>query len=200
MGKVGIGVNLEFIRHADKPFEWGLEKAAQFGYEYVEPWVHLGRELMSEAGYYATISILEDPVRIRKLCEKHGLRLSGLSAHTPLCRPDVSGNYLKQAIRFAAEAGAPVVNTDEGPKPKWTTEEEDFVLMKYTLTEAAAFAEGREVMIGLEPHQQYSKSPKGLDKMCKLVKSPAIGINFDTGNTFIAGQGITNTSRSIGLS
>ncbi len=188
MGKVGIGVNLEFIRHADKPFEWGLEKAAQFGYEYVEPWVHLGRELMSEAGYYATISMLEDPVRIRKLCEKHGLRLSGLSAHTPLCRPDVSGNYLKQAIRFAAEAGAPVVNTDEGPKPKWTTEEEDFVLMKYTLTEAAAFAEGREVMIGLEPHQQYSKSPKGLDKMCKLVKSPAIGINFDTGNAYLAGE------------
>lgn len=188
MGTVGIGVNLEFIRHADKPLEWGLEKAAQFGYEYVEPWVYLGRELMSEAGYYATISMLEDPIRIRRLCEKAGVKLSGLSCHTPLCRPDVSGNYLKQAIRFAAEAGAPVVNTDEGPKPKWTTEEEDFCLMKYTLTEAAAFAEGRGVMIGLEPHQQYSKSPKGLDKMCKLVKSPVIGVNFDTGNAYLAGE------------
>jgi len=188
MGKVSAGVNLEFVRHADKPFDWGVEKAADLGYEYVEPWVHLGRELMSEAGYYATISMYEDPIRIRRLCEKAGVKLSGYSCHTPLCRPDVSGNYLKQAIRFAGESGAAVVNTDEGPKPKWTTEAEDFVLMKYTLTEAAAFAEARGVMIGLECHQQYSKTPAGLDKMYKLVKSPAIGINFDTGNAYLAGE------------
>ena len=33
---------------------------------------------------------------------------------------------------------APVVNTDEGPKPTWTTEAEDFTLMRYVLHEAAA--------------------------------------------------------------
>ncbi len=188
MGKVSAGVNLEFIRHADKPLQWGLEKAAELGFEYVEPWVHLGRELMSEAGYYATISMYEDPIRIRKMAEKAGVKLSGFSCHTALCKPDVSGNYLKQAIRFAAEAGAPVVCTDEGPKPKWTTEEEDFILMKYTLTEAAAFAENRGVFIGLECHQQYSKTPAGLDRMYKLVKSKSIGINFDTGNAYLAGE------------
>lgn len=45
------------------------------------------------------------------------LKLSGLSTDTPLCKPEISVEYLKQAIRFAAECGAPVVNTDEGPKP-----------------------------------------------------------------------------------
>ena len=40
-----IGVNMEFVRHADKNFEWGVEKAAEIGYEYVEPMVHWGREL-----------------------------------------------------------------------------------------------------------------------------------------------------------
>jgi len=188
MGKVLIGVNMEFVRHADKPFEWGVEKAAELGYEYVEPWVHWGRELMSEAGYYMTISMLDDAYRVKRVCEKARVKLSGLSCHTPLCKPDISGNYVKQAIRFAAECGAPVVNTDEGPKPSWTTEEEDHVLMKYVLTEAAAFAEARNVMIGLEPHQQYSKSPNGLDKIYKLVDSPAIGINFDTGNAYLSGQ------------
>jgi len=188
MGKVSIGVNLEFVRHEDKPFEWGVAKAAELGYEYVEPWVHLGRELMSEAGYFATISMSEDPIRIRKMCEKAGVKISGLSSHTPLCKPDISGNYLKQAIRFAAECGAPVVNTDEGPKPRWTTEEEDFVLMRYTLTEAAAFAENRGILIGIEPHQQYSKTPEGLDRICKLVKSKAIGVNFDTGNSYLCGH------------
>ncbi len=188
MGKIGLGVNLEFIRHEDKPLQWGLEKAAELGYEYVEPWVHLGRELMSEAGYYATISMSDDPIRVKRMCEKAGVKLSAFSSHTPLCKPDVSLNYLKQSIRFAAEAGAPGVTTDEGPKPQWTTEEQDFVLMKYTLTEAAAVAEPRGVFIGLEPHQQYSKTPEGLDKIYNLVDSPAIGINFDTGNSYIAGQ------------
>jgi len=188
MTNVLIGVNTEFVRHADKPFEWAVEKAAELGYEYIEPWVHWGRELMSEAGYYMTVSMLDDPYRIKRACEKAGIKLSGLSSHTQLCRPDISGNYLKQAIRFAAECGAPVVNTDEGPKPPWTTEAEDHVLMKYVLTEAAAVAEPRGVMIGIEPHQQYSKSPDGLDKIYGLVDSPAIGINFDTGNAYLSGQ------------
>jgi len=188
MGKVYIGVNMEFVRHADKPFEWGAEKAAELGYEYIEPWVHWGRELMSEAGYYQSISMLDDPYRVKRACDKAGVKLSGLSCHTPLCKPDISGVYLKQAIRFAAECGAPVVNTDEGPKPAWTTEKEDHVLMKYVLTEAAAFAEARGILIGLEPHQQYSKSPDGLDKIYKLVDSEAIGINFDTGNSYLSGQ------------
>lgn len=188
MAQVHIGVNTEFVRHADKGFEWAVEKAAALGYDYIEPWVHWGRELMSEAGYFMTVSMLDDPYRIKRACEKAGIKLSGLSSHTPLCRPDISGNYLKQAIRFAAECGAPVVNTDEGPKPPWTTAEEDHVLMRYVLTEAAAVAEPRGVKIGIEPHQQYSKSPEGLDKICGLVDSPAIGINFDTGNSYLAGQ------------
>jgi sugar phosphate isomerase/epimerase len=96
--------------------------------------------------------------------------------------------YLKQAIRFAAECGAPVVNTDEGPKPQWTTEAEDHVLMRYTLMEAARVAEPRDILIGLECHQQYSKHPDGLDRIYRLVKSPAIGINFDTGNAFLCGH------------
>ena len=32
MGKIHIGVNLEFVRHQDKPFEWGVAKAAELGY------------------------------------------------------------------------------------------------------------------------------------------------------------------------
>jgi len=188
MGKIGIGINLEFVRHQDKPFEWAVEKAAELGYEYVEPMVHWGRELLSEAGYFHSVSMLDDPLRVRTACERAGVKLSGLSAHTPLCKPEIGVEYLKQAIRFAAECGAPVVNTDEGPKPDWTSEEEDHVLMRYTLKEAAKVAEPRGVLLGLEPHQQYSKSPEGLNQIYGLVRSPAIGINFDTGNSYLSGQ------------
>jgi len=188
MGKIAIGVNMEFVRHDDKPFEWGVAKAAELGYEYIEPMVHWGRELLSEAGYFHSVSMLDDPYRIRRACEKAGVKLSGLSGHSVLCKPEVGAEYLKQAIRFAAECGAPVVNTDEGPKQPWTTAEEDYVLIRYTLREAAAVAEPRGILIGLEPHQQYTKTPDGLDRIYALVDSPAIGVNFDTGNSYIAGQ------------
>jgi len=188
MAKIRIGINLEFVRHEDKTFEWGVSKAAELGYEYVEPMVHLGRELLSEAGYFHSVSMLDDPLRIKLTCAQYGVRLSGLSAHTPITKPEIGVEYLKQAIRFAAECGAPVVNTDEGPKQPWTTEAEDHVLMRYTLMEAAKVAEPRGIAIGIECHQQYSKTPAGLDRIYKLVKSPAIGINFDTGNSYLAGE------------
>jgi sugar phosphate isomerase/epimerase len=116
------------------------------------------------------------------------VKLSGLSAHTPLVKPEIGVEYLKQAIRFAAECGAPVINTDEGPKQPWTTEDEDHVLMRYTLQEAAKVAEPRGIFLGVEPHQQYTKHPDGLDRIWRLVKSPAIGINFDTGNSYLCGH------------
>src|SRR3974390_3347694 len=188
MANLHLGINLEFVRHDDKPFEWGVEKAAALGYEYVEPMVHWGRELLSEAGYFHSVSMLDDPWRIKRACDRVGIKLSGLSTHTPLCKPEISVEYLKQAIRFAAECGAPIVNTDEGPKPAWTTEAEDHMLMRYTLMEAARVAETRGILIGLEPHQQYSRHPKGLDRICKLVKSDCIGINFDTGNSYLCGH------------
>jgi len=188
MSKIHIGINLEFVRHHDKPFEWGVDKAAELGYTHVEPMVHWGRELLSEAGYFHSVSMLDDPLRVKRACQRAGVKLSGLSSHTPITKPDIGTEYLKQAIRFAAECGAPVVNTDEGPKASWSTEEEDFVLMRYTLMEASKIAEPRGILIGLECHQQYSKHPAGLDRIQKLVKSPSIGINFDTGNAFLCGH------------
>ncbi|MFH1719803.1 MAG: sugar phosphate isomerase/epimerase [Planctomycetota bacterium] len=190
MANICVGLNTEFSRSSDKPFEWAVEKAAEMGYKHIEPMVHFGRELMSEAGYFHTVSMFDDPYRIKEACEKAGLKMSGLQAHGPLGRPDVHGEYIKLAIRVAAEIGAPVVNTDEGIKAKWTTEEEDFVLIKYTLQEAAFIAERRGIKIGIEPHAQYSKTPDGLDRIYNLVDSPAIGINFDTGNAYLAGQDV----------
>jgi sugar phosphate isomerase/epimerase len=188
MANIFFGINMEFVRHHDKSFEWGVAKAAELGYTHVEPMVHWGRELLSEAGYFHSVSMLDDPLRIRRACDQAGIRLSGLSAHTPLCKPEIGVEYLKQAIRFAAECGAPVVNSDEGPKQPWTTEEEDHTLMRYTLMEAAKVAEPRGIVIGVEPHQQYSRTPDGLDRIYNLVQSPAIGINYDTGNAYLCGH------------
>jgi sugar phosphate isomerase/epimerase len=188
MGKIGLGVNMEYVRHEDKNFEWGVAKAKELGYEYCEPMVHWGRELLSEAGYFHSVSMLDDPIRIIKALKQYGIKASALSCHCPLIKPDASTDYLKQAIRYAAEVGAPVVCTDEGPKPAWTSEEEDFALMKYVLKEASFGAESRNIKIGIEPHQQYTVKPELYDKIIALAGSPSVGANFDTGNSYLAGQ------------
>ena len=188
MARIKIAINLEFVRSADKSFAWGVEKAAELGYEAVEPLVHLGRELLSEAGYFHSVSMSNDPLVMRDICHKHGVQVVALSAHTPLAKPEISVEYLRQAIRYAAEVGAAVVNTDEGPPHHFTGETTDFALMKYVLTLAAWSAQRRKIRIGIEPHQIYSRTPDGLDRILSLVDSPAIGVNFDTGNAYLCGQ------------
>ena len=95
MANIHLGINLEFVRHEDKPFEWGVRKAAELGYAFVEPMVHWGRELLSEAGYFHSVSMLDDPLRVRRACEAAGVGISGLSTHTPLCKPEISVEYLR---------------------------------------------------------------------------------------------------------
>jgi len=188
MGEIQIGLNMEFVRHHDLPFVAGVEKAAKLGYRFIEPMVHWGRELMSEAQYYHTQSLFDDPKDVRKICERYGVLCSAISAHCPLGRPDVSVLYLTFAVRYAAELGTPIVNTDEGVKAEGTDIETDHILMKYTLSKVTRCAEHRGIRIGLEQHQQYTRTPEGLDRIFYLVKSPAMGVNFDTGNAYLAGQ------------
>ncbi len=187
MGKIGIGLNLEAVRTSHKSFEWAVKFAAELGYEYIEPMVHWGRELLSEARYFHSVSMLDDPFRIRDAVEAAGLKLSALSSHSQLSKPEIAVEYLKQAARFAKECGAPIINTHEGRKQMWTTEEEDFVLIKYSIMEAVKVAEPRGIKIGLETHQTYSLVPDKYEKILNLVKSPAVGANFDTGNAYLGG-------------
>jgi len=182
-----IGINMEFIRRAEKPFAWGVAKAAEIGYRFCEPMVHWGRELMSEAGYYHSVSLLEDPLEIKQLLAQHKIKASGLSSHCPLARPEIAVEYLKQAIRWAAELGAPVVNTDEGIVPDWMDEKTAFKMMEYTLRTVAPVAERHGIKIGIEPHQKFSRYTKKLIKIAELAQSPNVGFNFDSGNAYIGG-------------
>jgi len=185
---ISVGVNMEFIRHEDKSFAAGLERAAQLGFRFVEPMVHNGRELLSEAGYFHSVSLDDEPLEIKDLLEKNGLEASALSAHTPLMRPEIAVPYLQKAIRFAAAIGAPVINTDEGIRPEWLSLDEAWPIMKYTLTAALRVAERYGIHIGIEPHQSISKTTAGLLRIATLVDSPYLKVNYDTGNAYLGGE------------
>jgi sugar phosphate isomerase/epimerase len=182
------GINMEFIRCEDKSFAAGVERAARIGYQYIEPMVHNGRELLSEAGYFHSISMDEDALMVKDVCDANGVKCSGLSAHCPLMRPEISVPYLEKAIRFAKVLGAPVVNTDEGIRPSWLTDNECFEVMRYTLKTALRIAERHGIYVGIEPHQSISKTTAGLLRIATLVDSPMLRVNYDTGNAYLGGE------------
>ena len=184
---IEVGVNMEFIRSQDKSFAAGVEVAAKLGYKFVEPMVHNGRELLSEAGYFHSFSLDDDPGEMKDILDQNGVKASGLSAHCPLMRPEISVPYLQKAIRLAAAIGAPVVNTDEGIRPSWVGMDEAFHVMKYTLTTVLRTAERYNIAIGIEPHQSISRTTEGLLKIAHLVESPLLRVNYDTGNVYLAG-------------
>lgn len=185
---IEVGVNMEFIRHEDKPFAAGVERAARLGFKYVEPMVHNGRELLSEAGYFHSVSMDDDPLEIKDILDRYGVKASGLSAHSPLMRPEVSVPYLQKAIRFAAAIGAPVINTDEGIRPAWVDPDLAWPVMTYTLRTVLRIAERYGVYVGIEPHQSISKTTEGLLRIGSLVDSPFLQFNYDTGNAYLGGE------------
>lgn len=182
------GINMEFCRCEDLSFAAGVERAAGIGYKIIEPMVHNGRELLSEAGYFHSVSMDDDPYDVLDICEKYGVRCSGLSAHTPLMRPEIAVPYLEKAIRFAKVIGAPVVNTDEGIRPPWLDDTEIWYAMKYTLKKVLHVAERYGIYVGIEPHQSLSKTTGGLLRIATLVDSPMLKVNYDTGNAFLGGE------------
>jgi sugar phosphate isomerase/epimerase len=195
---IEIGLNMEFVRRSEKPFAVGVEWAARMGYKYVEPMLHNGRELMSEAGYYHSVSMEEDPHFTKDILDRHGLKASAVSAHCPLIRPDVSVLYLQRAIQYAAVLGAPVVNTDESYRPEWVSVDEAWPLMTYTLKTVLRVAERYNIAIGIEPHNELSRTTSGLMRIATLVEHPLLRVNYDTGNAYLAGEDIYAALETIG--
>ena len=104
---IAPGVNMEFIRCEDKSFAAGVERAARIGYQYVEPMVHNGRELLSKAGYFHSVSMDEDALWVKDVCDANGVKCSALSAHCPLMRPEISVPYLDSAHSDTAGSAVP---------------------------------------------------------------------------------------------
>ncbi len=195
---IQAGLNMEFVRRAEKPFAAGVAMAAQIGYKYVEPMLHNGRELMSEAGYYHSVSMEEDPHFIKDILDRHGVQASGVSAHCPLMRPEISVMYLQRAIRFAAVLKAPVVNTDESYRPEWVVGDEVWPIMTYTLRAVLRVAERYGIAVGIEPHNELSRTTDGLLRIASLVDSPLLRINYDTGNGYLGGEDIYEALERVG--
>ncbi len=187
MAKFKIAINMEFVRSSDKSFEAGVQIASDLGYKYIEPMVHTGWELLSEVNYFHSYSMENDNLLMKEICDKYGVKVASLSAHSPLMKPEAAIPRLTRAIELADACGAHFVNTDEMIKPEWMNDDFAHEMMKYTLLRASQVAARHKVTICIEPHGVYTKTARGLLKIVNLVKSPWIHINWDTGNSYLAG-------------
>ena len=187
MAKFKISLNMEFCRSADKSFEAGVKIASEIGYKYVEPMVHTGWELLSEVNYFHSYSMEEDNLLMKEICDRYGINVSSLSGHSPLMKPEAAVPRLTKAIQLARACGAEFVNTDEMVKPDWMDDNFAHEMMRYSLTKAAMVADRHKVFVCIEPHGIYTKTSDGLLKIVNLVESPWLQVNWDTGNSYLAG-------------
>jgi len=178
---------MEFCRSADKSFEEGVKIASELGYKYVEPMVHTGYELLSEVNYFHSFSMEEDPLLMKEICDKYGMKVSSLSAHSPLMKPEAAIARLTRATVLADFVGCSFLNSDEMIKPDWMDDELAHSTMKYTLSKMALIMARHKKYLCIEPHGIYTKTADGLMRIVKLVDSPWIKVNWDTGNSYLAG-------------
>jgi sugar phosphate isomerase/epimerase len=187
--RMGIGVNLEYVRHGDKSLAYGIKRAGQIGYKWVEPCFLDGRCLLSNSGYCHVTSMDTDPMLIKDLCEEAGVKISGLSSHSDLLNPEYGVLYARRGIRYARALGVNVVQITEDPyPPKWIDESEAYHIMRITLRAIAETCEENGVYIAVEQHGPYTAKIERMKRILTLVDSPWIKCNFDCGNTFLAGS------------
>ena len=187
--RMGIGINLEYVRHADKSLAYGIKRAGQLGYKWVEPCFLDGRCLLSNSGYCHVTSMDTDPKLIRDLCAEADVKISGLSSHSDLLNPEYGVLYARRGIRYARALGVNVVQiTEDMYPPKWIDEVEAYNIMRITLRAIAETCEENGVYIAVEQHGPYTAKIERMKRILTLVDSPWIKCNFDCGNTFLAGS------------
>jgi sugar phosphate isomerase/epimerase len=187
MATFRIAVNMEFCRSADKCFEAGVRIAAELGYEWIEPMVHTGWELLSEVEYFHSFSMEQDPLLMKEICDRHGVKVASLSAHSPLMKPEAAVDRLTRAAVLASFVGCDFLNTDEMVKPAWMDDDFAHDTMRYSLTRIAQVCARHRKYLCIEPHGIYTATADGLMKIVNLVESPWIQVNWDTGNSYLAG-------------
>ncbi len=191
------GVNLEFARTDGLSLDEAFARAAEAGYRFVEPYVysdvsiainsHLGLESLSP--YHHIHTEQSDPQQINAMKRQHRVELSAVDAHASLLLPQVGVPYLRRAIEFAAELECPIVVSDEGPVPEeWMSLDQAFDVMCISLEAIIPHAQSHGVRYAMELHNALTARPDMLKKLLTRFGPDELGVNFDTGNSFLAGN------------
>jgi sugar phosphate isomerase/epimerase len=81
------------------------------------------------------------------------------------------------------------VDTTDGKfKVEGMSDKEQIDMIKYHLAQCVSVAENHKVVLNVEPHGPFTNNVEVLVDIVEHFESEYVQINFDTGNTFIAGN------------
>ncbi|WP_420645067.1 sugar phosphate isomerase/epimerase family protein [Candidatus Leptofilum sp.] len=189
---IEIGFHTDAFNSSYWNFEKCLEWAQKNDVHYIECGTIDGVSWLHGLGYQPHISLVEDPLAVRRKMEKYDVKFSQLDAAYPLSVPDASylaTTYINNTMRWAYLAGCRHIDTtDHMFKPEGVTDEEALESMKRIYGEVLETAVRYDMIINIEPHGYYTTKPEYMERMLNFFDTPHLCMNMDTGNTFIAGQ------------
>ncbi len=189
---IEIGFHTDAFNSSYWSFEKCLEWAQKNDVHYIECGTIDGVSWLHGLGYQPHVSLTEDPYVMRKKMESYGVKFSQLDAAFPVSLPEGASLgliYILNSIRWAELVGCKNIDTtDHMFKPEGLTDEKALDMMKGIYEQVIEVAELYKMNINVEPHGYYTTKPEFMEKMVNFVDSEYLGMNFDTGNTFIAGQ------------
>jgi len=187
-----IGFHTDAFNSAAFSFEKCLKWAQSNDVHSIECGVIDGVSWIHGLGYFPHVSLLEDPVLMREKMARYGVSFSQIDAAYPLSGKDgplFGVPYVLKTIPWAKLAGCPNIATTDGlHKPEGLTDQQAMEAMKRSYGIILEVAEAYGININIEIHGYFTTNPEMLEKMLDFSKSDRLGLNFDTGNTFIAGN------------
>ncbi len=186
---IRIGVASDNFRHEDRSLTYVFKWCRKHKVKVVEINTVNGEDFFEGLGFSPAISLNLDGVALRKEVESYGLTVSQLDCHYALHRWQ-SIPYLINGIKLAKVIGCPAVATTDGAEtPKGMTLSQVYDRAVYHISEAIPFALSHKIQILIEPHGPLTNNLRLMLRMMQhFDDTKLVGINFDTGNTFIAGN------------
>jgi inosose dehydratase len=187
--------------------EHQLERIAGLGFEYADITDnHQGGLLGNEFGFTGALSLDSNPADVQAMFDRHSLTITSVCAHANLLdasSPAVYGTEeILKAIRLSAALGVQDVITTEGdPKTDWghnLSDEERVFVVAEKLYEPIRLADALGVRVLLEPHGILTDSIDGIQAIMEKLGNPEnLGVNMDTGNSWLGGADPVEMARTF---
>ena len=187
-----ISFHTDAFNTSFKSFQHCVDWAEQNNVHWIECGLIDGVSWIHGLGYQPHVAMYEDPLMLKNKMAKQGVAFSQVDAAFPLSGldgPAYGLPYVLKSIPWAKHAGCQNIATTDGlDRPEGLSDEEAMDAMKRQYEQILPVAEAYEININIEVHGYFTTKPEMLARMLDFVDSPFFGLNFDTGNSFIAGQ------------
>ena len=188
---IELGMHTDNWRVLSGSFETACESAVKYGIEHLEFAAIHGQYFINAMGYDPGVSLQANPRALKRYLDQKGLKVSQIDGSYPLMGPMGSAfgvQYVQQSIRFAREIDCPMVDTIDGAfEIEGFSRDEVFRITCDNYRQCLQWAEDYDVVINVEPHGPYTNDAVFMTRLFEHFGSPYLRMNFDTGNTFIAG-------------